>query len=242
MDLREWLENKIRENSWDYRLNEDSPYEDNAISIAKPILKRAKNGKIAVDKKRTKQFQDFAKNYNGNGYGSIRSDRMFTNDEPISNTYDLNKFAFPGDDWDFYNDLEAKYPGITRDIIIEGDGYSERPYYSWEEDAWKTQQLYNDTKFDPNGKIEDYYSLSFEPEDGFSINELPYEEKNLPSNIKNYNKATKYLKSNGETKLGAQFTIQELLDYFESQKPEAIKKYKQGLEQKKLDDIASDFE
>ena len=43
MNLREWIEDKIRENSWENRLNEESPYEANAISIAKPILKRLKN-------------------------------------------------------------------------------------------------------------------------------------------------------------------------------------------------------
>lgn len=43
------------------RLNEESPYEDNAISITKPILKRLKNGKIEVDKNRTKLAQEFAK-------------------------------------------------------------------------------------------------------------------------------------------------------------------------------------
>ena len=37
MNLREWLEDKIRENSWENRLNEESPYEANAISIAKPF-------------------------------------------------------------------------------------------------------------------------------------------------------------------------------------------------------------
>lgn len=35
MNLRQWIEDKIRENSWEQRLNEDSPYEDNASIMAK---------------------------------------------------------------------------------------------------------------------------------------------------------------------------------------------------------------
>ena len=35
MNLKQWIEDKIRENSWEQRLNEDSPYEDNASLIAK---------------------------------------------------------------------------------------------------------------------------------------------------------------------------------------------------------------
>lgn len=35
MNLKEWIEDKIRENSWEQRLNEDSPYEDIVSIIAK---------------------------------------------------------------------------------------------------------------------------------------------------------------------------------------------------------------
>lgn len=248
MNFREWIEDKIRENSWENRLNEESPYEDNAISIAKPILKRAKNGKIAVDKKRTKLAQEFAEK-NGK-YG-----KALLEDKPFSLEGADTKNALGGDwgwfdsDKKFFEDLEKEYPGITNDIIVESQGMHEIPVYfnDWHRKHDKVSRMMweTDKNFETNPNPKDYISeIEYIVEDGKpfmwygtrKINdntELPFP----PDEI-----TTKEAKKRAQKVPGAQFTIQELLDYLESQKPEAIKKYKKGLEQKKLNGIASDFE
>ena len=245
MDLREWLEDKIRENSWENRLNEESPYEANAISIAKPILKRAKNGKIAVDKKRTKLAQEFAKKKGYDNYD-------LSNDEPFELRGGFTGDALGGDysvfesDKKLFEDMEKEYPGITKDIILESKPMHEVPYYynDWDKNHDKVWRMVwdEDKKYETNPNPKDYITeMEYILEDG----EPPYMWYNtklvdntiLPDNI-----STKEAKKLAQKVPGAQFTIQELLDYLESQRPEAIKKYKQGLEQKKLDDIASDFE
>ena len=57
MNLREWLEDKIRENSWEQRLNEDSPYEDNASIIAK--LSKVPKKKVKLKNGKTVQVRDY---------------------------------------------------------------------------------------------------------------------------------------------------------------------------------------
>lgn len=247
MSLREWIEDKIRENSWENRLEQDSPYEDNAISIAKPILKRAKNGKIAVDKKRTKLVQDFADKYG-------RYDQEFLEDKPFDLEGVDTKNALGGDwnwfdsDKKFYDALEKKYPGITKDIIVESQGMHEVPAY-YNDFAKKHDKVSRmvweyDKNFETNPNPKDYITdIEYIVEDGkpfmwYGTREINGTKLPLPPD----QITTKEAKKLAQKVPGAQFTIQELLDYLESQRPEAIKKYKQGLEQKKLDDIAKDFE
>ena len=55
MNLKQWIEDKIRENSWEQRLNEDSPYEDNASLIAK----LSKVPKKKVEEGKTVQVRDY---------------------------------------------------------------------------------------------------------------------------------------------------------------------------------------
>ena len=57
MDLKEWIENKIRENSWEHRLEEDSPYEDNAGLIAK--LSKVPKKKVKLKNGKTVQVRDY---------------------------------------------------------------------------------------------------------------------------------------------------------------------------------------
>lgn len=57
MNLREWIENKIRENSWGHRLEEDSPYEDNASLIAK--LSKVPKKKVKLKNGKTVQVRDY---------------------------------------------------------------------------------------------------------------------------------------------------------------------------------------
>ncbi len=245
MDLREWLEDKIRENSWEHRLNEESPYEDNAISIAKPILKRAKNGKIAVDKKRTKLAQEFADKY-GQYSPELLEDKPFD----LEDAYTKDAL---GGDWNwfqsnkkFFDDLEKESPGITKDIIIESPSIHEVPQYynDWDKNHDRVWRMLweNDKNFETNPNPKDYITeIEYLVEDGKPF--MWYDTRKINDNTKLPNQiSTKEAKKIAQKVPGAQFTIQELLDYLESQKPEAIKKYKQGLEQKKLDDIASDFE
>lgn len=245
MNLREWLEDKIRENSWENRLNEESPYEANAISIAKPILKRLKNGKIEVDKNRTKLAQEFAKKK-----GQNIPELLWHN--PFDLEGSLANYAL-GRDWSwshsnnkFFDDLEKEYPGITKDIIVESQGLHEVPtYYN---DYHKKHDMVDrmdweyDKNFETNPNPKDYISeVEYLVEDGIPF--MWYDTRKINDNTKLSKPiSTKEAKKIAQKVPGAQFTIQELLDYLESQKPEAIKKYKQGLEQKKLDDIASDFE
>lgn len=245
MNLREWLEDKIRENSWENRLNEESPYEDNAISIAKPILKRAKNGKIAVDKKRTKLAQEFAEKK-----GQNIPELLWHN--PFDLEGSLANYAL-GSDWSwshsnnkFFDDLEKEYPGITKDIIVESQGMHEVPSYyndyAKKKDRVSRLDWVEDKKFETNPNPKDYFSeIEYMVEDGEPF--MWYDTRHIQgTELPDHSITTKEAKKIAQKVPGAQFTIQELLDYLESQKPEAIKKYKQGLEQKKLDDIASDFE
>lgn len=247
MSLREWIEDKIRENSWQNRLEQDSPYEDNAISIAKPILKRAKNGKIAVDKKRTKLAQEFADKYG-------RKDQEFLGDKPFYLGGPDTEHAIGGDwswynpDKKFYDALEKEYPGITKDIIVESQGMHEIPdyfndYNKKKDNVWRLVWE-NDKNFEINPNPKDYISnVEYIVEDGkpfmyFDTRDIQGSKLPEPP----HKTTTKEAKKLAQKVPGAQFTIQELLDYLESQRPEAIKKYKQELEQKKLDDIAKDFE
>lgn len=245
MDLREWLENKIRENSWEYRLNEESPYEDNAISIAKPILKRAKNGKIAVDKKRTKLAQEFADKY-GQYSPELLEDKPFD----LEDAYTKDAL---GGDWNwfqsnkkFFDALENESPGITKDIIVESQGMHEVPSYNNDyakkKDRVSRMDWITDKNFEINPNPKDYISeIEYIVDDGKPF--MFYDTRKIQgTELPDHSITTKEAKKIAQKVPGAQFTIQELLDYLESQKPEAIKKYKQGLEQKKLDDIASDFE
>lgn len=57
MNLRQWIEDKIRENSWEQRLNEDSPYEDNASIIAK--LSKVPKKKVKLKNGKTVQVRDY---------------------------------------------------------------------------------------------------------------------------------------------------------------------------------------
>ena len=248
MDLREWLENKIRENSWDYRLNEESPYEDNAISIAKPILKRLKNGKIAVDKKRTKLAQEFAKKKGYDNY-ELSNNEPFELRDGFTNDALGGDYSVFGSDKKLFEDMEKEYPGITKDIILESKPIHEVPYYynDWDkkhDKVWRMVWEY-DKNFETNPNPKDYITdVEYILEDGYPPY-MWYDTKKVEKNTelpREYNLSTKEAKKLAQKVPGAQFTIQELLDYLESQRPEAIKKYKQGLEQKKLDDIASDFE
>ena len=245
MNLREWIEDKIRENSWENRLNEESPYEDNAISIAKPILKRLKNGKIEVDKNRTKLAQEFAKKT-----GQDIPELLWHNPFDLEST--LANYAL-GRDWSwshynnkFFDDLEKEYPGITKDIIVESQGLHEVPAYynDWhrKHDMVDRMEWEYDKKFETNPNPKDYFSeIEYYVEDGEPF--MWYDTRKINDNTKLSKPiSTKEAKKIAQKVPGAQFTIQELLDYLESQKPEAIKKYKQGLEKKKLDDMASDFE
>ena len=249
MNLREWLEDKIRENSWENRLNEESPYEANAISIAKPILKRLKNGKIEVDKNRTKLAQEFAKKF-AEKTGQNIPELLWHNPFDLESQY--SNYAL-GSDWSwshsnnkFFDDLEKEYPGITKDIIVESPSIHEVPMYYNDYDK-KHDMVYRmvwdyDKNFETNPNPKDYITeIKYMVEDGEPF--MWYDTRKINDNTKLSKPiSTKEAKKIAQKVPGAQFTIQELLDYLESQKPEAIKKYKQGLEKKKLDDIASDFE
>lgn len=57
MNLKQWIEDKIRENSWEQRLNEDSPYEDNASLIAK--LSKVPKKKVKLKNGKTVQVRDY---------------------------------------------------------------------------------------------------------------------------------------------------------------------------------------
>ena len=57
MNLKQWIEDKIRENSWEQRLNEDSPYEDNASIIAK--LSKVPKKKVKLKNGKTVQVRDY---------------------------------------------------------------------------------------------------------------------------------------------------------------------------------------
>lgn len=100
----------------------------------------------------------------------------------------------------------------------------------------------HDKNFETNPNPKDYISeIEYIVDDGKPY--MFYDTRKINDNTKLPNQiTTKEAKKIAQKVPGAQFTIQELLDYLESQRPEAIKKYKQGLEQKKLDNIASDFE
>ena len=243
MNLREWLEDKIRENSWENRLNEESPYEDNAISIAKPILKRLKNGKIEVDKKRTKLAQEFAKK-TGQDIPELIWHNPFDLDGSLANDALGSEWSHSNNK--FFDDLEKEYPGITKDIIVESPSIHEVPMY-YNNYNKKNNMVYRmdweyDKNFETNPNPKDYITeIEYMVEDGEPF--MWYDTRKINDNTKLSKPiSTKEAKKIAQKVPGAQFTIQELLDYMESQKPEAIKKYKQGLEKKKLDNIASDFE
>lgn len=248
MNLREWLEDKIRENSWENRLNEESPYEDNAISIAKPILKRLKNGKIEVDKKRTKLAQEFAAK-KGQDSSELLWNNPFDLESTLSN-YAVGTLARDRS-WSqytnkFFDDLEKEYPGITKDIIVESPSIHEVPsYYNnypKKHNMVDRMEWEYDKNFETNPNPKDYITeIEYMIEDGEPF--LWYDTRKINNNTKLSKPiSTKEAKKIAQKVPGAQFTIQELLDYLESQKPEAMKKYKQGLEKKKLDDVSSDFE
>ena len=57
MNLKQWIEDKIRENSWENRLNEESPYEQNASIIAK--LSKLPKKKIKLKNGKTVEVRDY---------------------------------------------------------------------------------------------------------------------------------------------------------------------------------------
>ena len=173
MNLREWLENKIRENSWEQRLNEDSPYEDNASIIAKlskvPKKKvKLKNGKTVqvrdylpeIDKKKQEILNRTGKTQYELSYPETGSYSDFSYDEDGANWRNNNQYNNMGSNYSdvfgdykttVYNPKEhnAEFKNYLDESVAEGfmDKSEARDLYADREyQGEKLKQANKDTK------------------------------------------------------------------------------------------------
>lgn len=137
MNLKQWIEDKIRENSWEQRLNEDSPYEDNASIIAK--LSKVPKTKIK------------AKRY---GYKTPKKIEI-SNEVPEINekkNKEASKLA------EKYNDaFEYEDFGITNETPwIDGVGYTEEPKSVYEDMSLLSRGFKPHTGKEYNNALKDF--------------------------------------------------------------------------------------
>lgn len=173
MNLREWLEDKIRDNSWEQRLNEDSPYEDNASIIAKlskvPKKKvKLKNGKTVqvrdylpeIDEKKQEILERTGQSQHELSYPETGEYSEFSYDEEGSNWRNNEKYDNMGSNYrDVFGDYKttvytpkehnAEFKGYLDEAVDEGymDKSEARDLYSDREyQGEKLKQANKDTK------------------------------------------------------------------------------------------------
>lgn len=214
MNLKQWIEDKIRENSWEQRLNEDSPYEDNALSIAKAILKKTKKGKIAVDKKRTREINDLLEQEGrkrSNDYRFLSA----TSENPINREFIMEngKPDFLGDeplDW-----VVENYPDYAKDIIFGNR--------SKDLDNATTRELLRN-------KPDDYVHIGTV----FYKDDVPIHGQWVPGSTPSYN--VNFIGGKG------QWTLEELMDEVQRQQNLSDIEAKKLIEEGKLEELQKDFE
>lgn len=220
MNLKQWIEDKIRENSWEQRLNEDSPYEDNAILLAKPILKRLKNGKIAVDKARSSKINQALK-AEGKRSGNRDFYDLANREYPVNNEFIIEngKPDFLGEeplDW-----LLENYPEDAKNILFGSDLYD--PY----------RKVEGKLNTDPSNYVH------IEPDWLNSKDEFIREWEPGATSTYNVNFISRPI--NGESQKGV-WTMEELIDEVTKQQQAADLLAKQQREAGMLKRLEEDFE
>ena len=124
MDLKEWIENKIRENSWEHRLEEDSPYEDNASLIAK--LSKVPKKKVKLKNGKTVQVRDYLPEIDEKKQEILERTGLSQHELSYPETGQYSDYSYDEDGTNWRNNKEDNNKGSNyRDVF--GD-YKTRVY------------------------------------------------------------------------------------------------------------------